>query len=499
MEKYLIVYGKYEGMEASAVNLLTAEISRYTNSPPTVARANDTGADGLCGKDVVILGTLSDNRLLADKYGSVADGDSEGYAVEVGERDGRNVIFIAANEMQGVYYGVVDFISSYLPTVAPTLFPNPNVKGAFDAPFNRLMPPFAIEKRPCVRNRAIWTWGHCILGYRKFFENMSLVRLNEVVIWNDCLPINAKEIVRFAHSYNIRVIWGFAWGWDTHCAEFDIKKCFDPSEVSAFADKTLEYYEKELLPSGADGIYFQSFTELPNDCINGINIADAVTAWVNGIAGRLFDKYPDLEILFGLHATSVARHLDCIAGVDKRIRIIWEDCGAFPYNYNPSKTDNYAATEAFTDRSATLRGSGEKFGCVYKGMTTLCWAAAVEGGRDNSVVEIFEHIDRRYVLGENSAAEIDALCAERLPSWKYYTAKWIKNADFAARLTRRISEKTDTDADIQLLVEYGAFEKAIMPPVALAAEMLWQPCGETADIVERVMQSPFVKFPQTCL
>lgn len=495
MQKYIIVYGKYDGMEAAAVNLLSAEISRYTDSLPTVAQADDIRADELCGKDAVIVGTLSDNRLLADKYTSVAGDDGEGYAVEVAERDGGNVIFIAANEMQGVYYGVVDFISTYLPTVTPTLFPSPNIKGAFDAPFNRLMPPYAVEKRPCVRNRAIWTWGHCILDYRKFFENMSLVRLNEIIIWNDCLPINAKEIVRYAHAYNIRVIWGFAWGWDTHCAEFDIKKCFDPSELSAFADKTLEYYEKELLPSGADGIYFQSFTELSTDCINGIGIADAVTTWVNGIAGRLFDKHPDLEILFGLHATSVARHLDCIAKVDKRIRIIWEDCGSFPYNYNPSKTDNYDVTETFTDRIASLRGSGEKFGCVYKGMTTLYWSAAVEGSRDAHTVECFEHIDRRYVLGENSAAEIDALFADRLPSWKYYTAEWIKNADFAARLTRRISEATHADADIQLLVEYGAFEKAIMPPVALAAEMLWQPCGGTAEIIERVMQNPFVEMP----
>lgn len=93
----------------------------------------------------------------------------------------------------------------------------------------------------------------------------------------------------------------------------------------------------------------------------------------------------------------------------------------------------------------------------------------------------------------------DALCAERLPSWKHYTVKYIKNAVFAARLTRRISEKTDTDADFRLLVEYGAFEKAIMPPVAIAAEMFRQPCGETVDIVERVIQSPFVKFPQTAL
>ncbi|MBO5669983.1 MAG: hypothetical protein J6S41_00405, partial [Clostridia bacterium] len=38
---------------------------------------------------------------------------------------------------------------------------------------------------------------------------------------------------------------------------------------------------------------------------------------------------------FGLHATSVNTHLDSIARVDKRVEIVWEDCGEFPYGYTP--------------------------------------------------------------------------------------------------------------------------------------------------------------------
>lgn len=32
-------------------------------------------------------------------------------------------------------------------------------------------------------------------------------------------------------------------------------------------------------------------------------------------------------------ATSVAQKLDRIAQIDPRVRIVWEDCGAFPYAY----------------------------------------------------------------------------------------------------------------------------------------------------------------------
>jgi len=42
-------------------------------------------------------------------------------------------------------------------------------------------------------------------------------------------------------------------------------------------------------------------------------------------------------------------------------------------------------------------------------------------------------------------------------------------------------------------VEYGAFEKAIMFPVAFAAETLWQPDDTTENILERVLLNPNVK------
>ena len=43
--------------------------------------------------------------------------------------------------------------------------------------------------------------------YRGFFENMARLKLNEIIIWNDYAPTNGREIVAYAHSLGIRVIW----------------------------------------------------------------------------------------------------------------------------------------------------------------------------------------------------------------------------------------------------------------------------------------------------
>lgn len=116
------------------------------------------------------------------------------------------------------------------------------------------MPEAKEECAPSIATRAIWTWGHVIFDYEKFFENMSLLRLNEIVIWNDCMPVNIREVVACAHEWGIRVILGFSWGWNANCSGFDLHSCFDEKKVSAFAQKVLNYYKQEVLPAHADGI-----------------------------------------------------------------------------------------------------------------------------------------------------------------------------------------------------------------------------------------------------
>ena len=127
---------------------------------------------------------------------------------------------------------------------------------------------------------------------------MVLLKLNEIVIWNDYTQINAGEVVDYAHSLGIKVVWGFAWGWGTDC---NVSMGLDEESMRELKDKIVKKYEKEYANSGADGIYFQSCTELNQEYIGDKLIAEVVVDFVNDTAGALIDKYPRLHIQFGLH------------------------------------------------------------------------------------------------------------------------------------------------------------------------------------------------------
>lgn len=479
MGKWSIIYGEYEGLESKAVALLAARMAETLKETIPCLKADC--ADERASSDTVIVGTRDDNAFIGKKFREIANGNEEGYIVCVEEQAGANIVYIAGNTARGVYYGTVDFLGEYLPTVAVSKALNFNLDGFFGAPFRDVMPAYMLESAPSVQHRAIWTWGHCIFNYKKFFENMSLLKLNEIVIWNDCMPVNASEAVAYAHGLGIRVIFGFSWGWDVNYEKFEIADCFKENKVREFAGQVTAFYEKNILPTGADGIYFQSFTETQSDTLRGIRISEAVVKWVNGIASEVLEKYPSLEIQFGLHATSVKDHLDDIAGVDERIKIVWEDCGSFPYHYSPAAVGDFAQTEEFTQKILTLRGKKEKFGAVFKGMTTLYW-------------DVFKHIENPFVLGANSEKTLNDVYSDRLPAWKYIQAEWMKNVKYAKKITESIARKTKGNTDIQLLVEYGAFEKEIFFPVALAAKIMWQPSADVTELIEKTMLNPFVKF-----
>lgn len=483
MQEWIVVCGKYQGLESRAVDGLTAAMREYLPGEIPVFEADGVEPSFLKNRNVVFLGTPFDNAWLGAQYPNVANGNAQGYIVDVSETHGTNRIAIVGNTPQGVYYGTIDFLYEYLPTVPAQRMKNGNfnLHGVFDAPFQCVMPPFFIERAPAIERRAIWTWGHCIFDYRAFFEHMATLKLNEIVIWNDAMPINAAQVVEYAHTLGIRVVFGFAWGWDLNCEKFDVKKCFDEEQVRAFAQKALDYYRRLILPTQADGIYFQSFTETTAREIDGISIAEAVTAWVNGIAREFYDAYPQIELQFGLHATSVKKDLSALRSIDPRIKIVWEDCGAFPYHYSPAAIETAQETEAFTDTILSLRGENEKFGAVFKGMTTLYW-------------DTFRHVEHPFVLGKSSKKTVDEVYYDRKRAWKYIEAKWLKNAEYVRKTTAQIAKNTHGETDIQLLVEYGAFEKEIFFPVALAAAILWNPNENTDVLIEKTALHPAVKF-----
>lgn len=298
----------------------------------------------------------------------------------------------------------------------------------------------------------IWTWGHVIYDYKGFFDNMKKLGMNSIVIWNDIAPINAVEVLEYAHSLGIKVVWGFAWGWVDGCG--DNIKCIDRETTDKISDGVIETFKNEYADISPDGIYFQSFTELGDDKVNGICVAEAVTDLVNKTAERIFEINPDIEILFGLHATAVKNNLAQIKKTDKRLRIIWEDCGAFPFAYDPSDVDNFEITKEFVREVLLLRGEKEKCGFIIKGMTTLDWSK-------------FEYHSEPYFIGEKSEDFIVNRLNELKPKWDKIADSWEKNYSYYNEIIKMI-KSLKSDAYIYGLIEDGMFEAEIPK----AAQML---------------------------
>ena len=304
-----------------------------------------------------------------------------------------------------------------------------------------------------IKNKGIWTWGHVIYDYRAFFKNMAKLGFNRIVIWNDIRPLNAKAVLDEAHRYGIKLIWGFSWGWMDKCGE-NVRN-IGAERMKALQAEILAEFEN-YRDICADGIYFQSFTETNAENVGGLSIAETVVGLVNSTADLVFEVNPEIELEFGLHATSVKNSLDIIAKTDPRIRIVWEDCGAFPFDYDPHSIDGFDETCDFVRKILFLRGEKEKCGFVLKGMTKLDWST-------------FKYHDEPYEIGTADADFISARAKEKEPLWEYVTDGWQKNSDYARKMINLISENKNITVDE--LIEDGMFEYEIKQPPIMFAEM----------------------------
>lgn len=485
MEKKLaLVLDSYSGITKKAADMLSGSIAQYLGYEVLPTVTYDKMPEKMKKERTIIaLGRVSRHPIL--KKGaelgliSVPD-DDEGYSVYVGKSflsDEGDIVLIGANDERGVLYGCADFCNEYLSLLGGNgyIFEG----GHFDNIFARELVPYSKSSSPAIKTRAIWTWGHMIYDYRSFFENMARIRLNTAVIWNDACPINAGEVVDYAHSLGIKVIWGFSWGWDTGSHLEGIISESGDEFTKRIKEKVLYTFENDYKGCG-DGIYFQSFTEVVKEDVGGKSVADEVTKLVNNVAGELFERYPELHIEFGLHATSVKTKTDIIAGVDKRIHIVWEDCGAFPYAYSSSVTEGFDETLEFTKKLLTLRGADERFGAVLKGLVCLDWFH-------------FVHFKDSYILGEHPKEYVQKRAKEKEKLWQNVTAGWIRNAELA-RQTVELIAKGASSPIVEMLVEDGCFEAKIPMPTALLAEMLWSPEEPSCVLLERVSKYPFISL-----
>jgi hypothetical protein len=497
MEKpFILVTDHYKGLTKKGVNLLAGTLSTQFGYAVLPVFTYESITEQLLSESTVIsVGCAATHPILAKYEASgkiTVPKTQEGYAIYVGkdtEDEEKNIILIAGADERGVLYGCADFCNKYLALLGGEgyIFKTAHFKNIFS---ERGLIPFSLSSAPKIPTRAIWTWGHMIYDYRSFFENMARLRLNEAVIWNDRCPINADDIVACAHSLGIKIVWGYAWGWDNSSKLEKVVAESDDALLARIKESAIRTYEAEYKGLG-DGIYFQSFTEIEKETVNGKSVADLVVRLVNETASELLSRYPDLHIQFGLHATSVRTQTDIIAKTDPRVYIVWEDCGAFPYSYRSDDrggmryayrtdlTTSFEDTLALTEKLVTLRGEDERFGTVLKGLVCLDW-------------EKFVHFSHSYVMGEYPKSFIRDRLEEKRMLWKNVTAGWLRNADLARQTLAAIAKAKKPIAE--MLVEDGIFENEIMFPVAVMAEMMWSPDADAGQTLEYVAKYPFIRF-----
>ena len=107
--------------------------------------------------------------------------------------------------------------------------------------------------------------------------------------------------------------------YNTNTEDLKSIKNWDEKVRERIINQIVQKYQDEYLDTNADGIYFQSFTELQTAYIGDKLIAETVVDFVNYTAGMLLEKYPHLHIQFGLHADSVKNHTQFIAKVDPSV------------------------------------------------------------------------------------------------------------------------------------------------------------------------------------
>lgn len=464
MKKTVIVYGKAEtDIQKKALEMFSRLVLEYTAEYPALYTASEYTEKE--NERAIFIGKREDHPCL-----SVMEEMPPAYAESYRITVKNDTVYIEGSDDVGTLYGCMDFFDRYLIDLE---YPNTELYQV--NPFENPFPDRSFSSYPKVRNRGLWTWGHVLYDYQGYFDHMLRLKLNTVTIWNDRVPLNAKEMIDYAHRCGIKVIFGYSWLWTTDCKSVPLDQLCD------FSQSIFDQYEKEYSSLGADGIYFQSATELSAEKIGDIIIADAVTSFVNHTANLFFRKYPNLELQFGLHATSVKNKLSYIQKTDPRIRIVWEDCGAFPFHYLPSEIQDFEKTKRFVQNIATLRAENDCFGVVTKGLTKLDWFT-------------FEHPDHPLWIGVGTKNFYANRTERKRKIWKYLQAYWIANADQAQEMVRLMAKIKKGDLYISALVEDGMFEQTVFYPVALYAEMLWDAERDIKELITKTALRTYVAF-----
>ncbi|MHC4914778.1 MAG: hypothetical protein ACYTGB_04740 [Planctomycetota bacterium] len=482
--RWCLAHGSLEGSGSFAVCELQRELQRRL---PYVLEVRPGVDDSLqAERHLALLGTREDNPLIAELVDGgklPAPEGAGGYSLAAMDSPwagGKKAIAVAGADAAGVLHGAIDFCARVLSARATPDDPR-EMRAALDE-----IAAMQIAGRPLVDDRGIWTWGYVVYDYRRFIDNMARLKMNALTVWNDCAPLNAREIVDYAHSRGVKVVFGFHWGWGIEGLDLT-----SGEHLARVRGEVLDVWRREYRDLGCDGIYFQTATEHKTRTIGDRSVAACAREWVNGIAGALLEEAPDLRVQFGLHAISIGEHYADLAGLDPRVSIVWEDAGTIPYSYEPvpemeeaswSVPEELVTAEKTLEYSKKLAGlrPGCEFAMVAKGWIKLRW------GVD------FEH-HGPFVLGERDRSWIRRRLEERRPRWDEANRLWTRHFPVAARFYREILGCGPPRTNVTGLIEDGMFSEEIPLSAALFAETLWNPRRPDAEILE-LAGSPYYRL-----
>ncbi len=471
IRSWKIAYGTVEGPEGKALELLASEIGALHDRDPGIYTLNvlpceKAGTGAVPDKpNAFLLGTRRSNPEIAalTEPNEIPAG---GYLVRTVDRsDGSQCVILAGDTPAATVWAVDDFLDEGLAAITPLesgdghryrskVFERPRL-GNYES-----------RRAPRTPLRSVFSWAHVIDDYRAYFRNLARMRFNEVILWNNQPPVNARDVVECAHSWGISVLWGFAWGWSTNCRNVDMDR------LGELEDDILREWRTIWKPLGGDGIYFQSFTELSQEDIGGKSIAASVVDLVNRVSARIREESPGLRIVFGLHASSVRNRLNEIDRTDPSVEILWEDCGGFPFNYG--KPFDPASANSLVD---AILAEERDVGIVLKCMLLQDWTR-------------FVYQAGPYLLGCASPAVIDEDARMTDELWRPFRADWQRMGRIAYDVVRRVqAARPGRPSALNTAVNANG---RIHFPLALVAEMFWSADEPYEVLVERVMRRVWV-------
>ena len=327
-----VVYSSAEGPQGRALEVLTKRLGPYFLrekhlATPLVLPLEKDGGEAVKGKrDMIVIGIPPENATLRGYLEEGRPIPAGGYLIRTFREKGRNVVLLAGDTPETVLWATFDFLDVVAPQLEATMSgPHGRYAGTFFRAAK--IPDSECRRQPQTLVRSIFSWGHVVDDFNATFRELARARFNRAIFWNDQQVVNARDVVECAHSWGVKLFWGFSWGWTLS------GKDGDGLDFGKLADDIVAEWRRVWKPMGGDGIYFQSFTETNNREIGGRSIPEAVTELVNAVSRRIHVESPGTEIVFGLHSNSMKREgaEEAIARVDPSLEILWENCGGFPF------------------------------------------------------------------------------------------------------------------------------------------------------------------------